>query len=320
MSEFIRLSAQDTSFLHTEGPETPMHIGSLGIFEGGVLFDAAGRFRIDEFRAHVASRLGLVPLFRKKLMEVPLGQGRPVWVDDADFDLEYHVRITALPSPGSEEQLLALCSRIQSHLLDRSRPLWELWVVEGLEGGRVALIQKTHHALVDGISGVDVATVLLDFTPEPAQYDTEPWEPKPAPGPLELLTATLLERVVEPAEIARTFRAAVRGPRRVLQRAGDIAQSLTTMATREAVAPKTSLNRRIGRHRRFEVVRTSLDDVKATKDALGGTVNDVVLAGVAGGLRSLLLSRDERLDGVTLRVMVPVSVRDESERMQLGNR
>lgn len=320
MPEYVRLSAQDASFLHAETPETPMHVGSLAVLRGEPLFDGAGRFRIDDFRDHVQSRLHLVPLFRKKLMEVPFGQGRPVWVDDGAFDIAYHVRITALPAPGNEEQLKLLCSRLQSHQLDRTKPLWELWVVEALEGGRVALIQKTHHALVDGVSGVDVATVLLDFSPETAQYPSEPWEPAPAPNPLQLLAETLWQRTTEPAEIVRSVRAAMRGPRRVAQRAAELATSFSTMLRTDAVAPKTSLNQRVGQHRRLEGVRTSLDEVKATKNALGGTVNDVVLAGVTGGLRQLLLARGEDVAGLTLRAMVPVSVRDESERMQLGNR
>ncbi len=320
MAEYVRLSAQDASFLHTESPHTPMHVGSLAMIEGEPLFDDTGQFRIDDFRSHVESRLHLVPLFRKKLMEVPFGQGRPVWVDDPDFDISYHVRITALPSPGNQEQLKTLCSRIQSHVLDRSKPLWELWVVEGLEGNRVALIQKTHHALVDGISGVDVATVLLDFERDTPRKPAEPWEPAPAPTPVQLLTESLWERTTEPTEVVRSVRAAFRGPRRILQRTAELAGSLSTMLSSDSVAPRTSLNQRIGQHRQFEVVRTSLDDVKSAKDALGGTVNDVVLAGVAGGLRQLLISRGEPVDGVRLRAMCPVSVRDDSERMKLGNR
>lgn len=320
MAEYVRLSAQDATFLHTESPETPMHVGSLVVFEGEPLFDETGRLRIEDFRDHVASRLHLVPLFRKKLMHVPFGQGRPVWVDDPDFDVAYHVRVTALPSPGNEEQFKLLCSRLQSHLLDRSKPLWEIWVVEGLEGGRVGMIQKTHHALVDGISGVDVATVLLDFSPEVADYPREEWIPAPAPNPIQLLVESLQQRATEPTEIIRSVRAAFRGPRRVLQRTAELATSFATYLRPETVAPKTSINQRVGLHRRFETVRTSLDDVKTTKNTLGGTVNDVVLAAVAGGLRQLLLSRGEDVTGVKLRAMVPVSVRDESERMKLGNR
>lgn len=320
MAGYQRLSAQDASFLHAETPVTPMHVGSLAVFEGEPLFDPAGRFRIDDFRGHVESRLHLVPLFRKKLMTVPFGQGRPVWVADPDFDITYHVRLTALPAPGNEEQLRLLCSRVQSHLLDRTKPLWELWVVEGLEGDRVALIQKTHHALVDGISGVDVATVLLDFTPETTHYEPDGPESESAPDRLRLLVETLVERATEPAEIIRTARAALRGPRRIFQRTAEVATSLASFAQRDAVAPRTSINVPIGQHRRFEVVRTSLDEVKHTKKVLGGTVNDVVLSGVTGGLRELLLARGESVEGLRLRAMCPVSVRDETERMKLGNR
>src|SRR4051794_20507796 len=191
---YERLTAQDATFLHLESPTTPMHVGSLGIFEGERFVDATGRFRIEDVRAVIGSRLHLVPRFRRKLMTVPFGQGRPVWVDDEDFDLGYHVRLTALPRPGSEEQLKALLGRLQSHLLDRRRPLWEIWFVEGLEGGRVAIIQKTHHALVDGISGVDVATVILDLEPEPAPAAAPVWEPEPAPSPVQLLADSLRQR------------------------------------------------------------------------------------------------------------------------------
>ena len=166
MSGYDRLSGLDASFLALERIETPMHIGSLAILEGAPFSDERGRFRLGDVRRLVASRLHLIPRFRKRVMDVPFGLGRPIWVDDERFDIGYHVRLTALPTPGSRPQLLALFERVEAQLLDRSRPLWELWFVEGLEGGNVAVIQKTHHALVDGISGVDVATVLFDVTRE----------------------------------------------------------------------------------------------------------------------------------------------------------
>ncbi len=320
MARYDRLASLDASFLHLEKLETPMHVGALSIFEGGVFFDEQRRFRLAEVRRLVASRLHLIPRFRKRLMAVPLEQGRPIWVDDDRFDIAYHVRLTALPSPGTRDQLLTLCSRVQAQLLDRSRPLWELWFVEGLEGGDVALIQKTHHALVDGVSGVDVATVLLDFTPEPTVLDPAPWEPAPAPARRRLLVDSLSERVTEPAEVARSVRHAVRWPRHALERGVQLARSMASLVDRNIVAPRTSLNGVVGRSRRFDGVRVSLDDVKAIRKSLGGTVNDVVLAGVAGGLRRLLESRGDALDGLVLKVLCPVSVRDESQRMQLGNR
>ena len=160
MSKYDRLTSLDASFLHLERPEYPMHVGAVSILEGSTFFDDAGHFRISEARDLVLSRLPLMPRFRKKLMPVPYDQGRPIWVDDDRFDITYHVRHTALPKPGSWEQLVTLTNRVQENMLDRGRPLWELWFVEGLEGGKVGLIQKTHHALIDGVSGVDVATLV----------------------------------------------------------------------------------------------------------------------------------------------------------------
>jgi WS/DGAT/MGAT family acyltransferase len=320
VARYDRLTALDASVLHLERLETPMHVGAVSVFEGAPFRDESGSFRLADVRELVASRLHLIPRFRKKIMGVPFGQGRPIWVDDERFDVGYHVRLTALPAPGSRDQLLTLTSRIQAQLLDRTRPLWELWFVDGLEGGDVALIQKTHHALVDGVSGVDVATVLLDFTPEPTRPEPPPWTPERAPDSLQLLKDTLIERVTEPAEVIRTARRALRGPRRAIAQTRQLATSLQSLVNREVVAPRTSLNRTVGRHRRFDTVRVSLDDVKVARRAFGGTVNDVVLTGVAGGLRRLFIAREEPVEGLVLRVLVPVSVRDDSQRMQLGNR
>jgi diacylglycerol O-acyltransferase / wax synthase len=314
---YERLAAQDASFLHIETPERPMHVGSLAVFEGGRFFDETGRFKLEEARRIIGERLHLVPRFRKKLMNVAFQQGRPVWVDDDSFDLAYHVRLTALPRPGSEEQLRVLMGRLQAQVLDRRRPLWELWFVEGLEGGRVAIIQKTHHALIDGVSGVDVATVILDLEADPPPIEVPQWEPQPAPTSSRLLAESVIERATQPAEIVRSVRAAFRGPRQVAERAGQVAQAVTRGAK---LAPKTPFNVRIGPHRRFEVARVDLAQVKAVKRDLGATVNDVVLAVVTGALRHFLLARGESVEGLNLRVMVPVSVRDESERMLLGNR
>lgn len=320
MSRYDRLSALDASFLHLERLETPMHVGAVSIFEGAPFFDESGRFRLAEVRRLVGSRLHLIPRFRKRLMFVPFEQGRPIWVDDARFDIGYHVRLTALPHPGSREQLLALTARVQSQLLDRDRPLWELWFVEGLEGGNIGLIQKTHHALVDGVSGVDVATVLLDFTPDPTFLEPPRWVIEPAPSPGRLFVDTIYERTTEPAEIVRTARHLTRAPQRTMARTGQLGRALSTLVDRNSIVPSTSINVTVGRRRRFEGVRVSLDDVKEIRGALGGTVNDVVLAGVAGGLRRLFESRGEDVTGLRLRALCPVSVRDDSERMQLGNR
>ncbi len=315
---YDRLSSLDDSFLEIESIETPLHVGAVSIFEAEPLLDEHRRFRLADARAMVESRLHLVPRFRKRLMEVPFGIGRPIWVDDERFDISYHVRLTALPRPGTWEQLATLTTRVQSQLLDRARPLWELWFVEGLEDDCIALVQKTHHALVDGASGVDVATVLLDFDRTPTVVDAPAWEPEPTPSSMRLFLDTLEEQVSEPAAIVEHVGAVLRAPRHAVERGLDITRSLGSMLGRETVAPRTSLNCEVGRHRRLEVARASLEDAKEIHRALGGTVNDVVLAAVGSGLARLFDERDETVDRV--RVMIPVSVRDESQHMALGNR
>jgi diacylglycerol O-acyltransferase / wax synthase len=315
---YERLSAQDTLFLHIEDADQPMHVGALALFEAGPFHGPDGRFRIDEVRRHVADRLHLVPRFRKRLMPVPLQQGRPVWVDDPSFDLAYHVRLTALPTPGDEELLLALMGRLQGQVLDRRRPLWELWFVEGVEGDRVALIQKTHHALVDGISGIDVATVLLDLERKGSKGEAPPWEPEPVPSPAQLLAESLVERATEPAELARSARAALREPARLLKAVTDLGQ---TAAKVVSSAPDMPWNAPCGPHRRFHPARVPLAQVKDIRAAVPGvTVNDVVLTLVTGALRSFLQAREVPVHDTVLRAMVPVSVRDDSERLALGNR
>jgi diacylglycerol O-acyltransferase / wax synthase len=320
MSTYDRLSALDASFLHMERLEYPMHVGAVSILEAGTLVDDQGRFRIDDVRDLVLSRLPLMPRFRRRLMPVPYDQGRPIWVDDDRFDITYHVRHTALPKPGSWEQLAALTNRVQENLLDRERPLWELWFVEGLEGGNIAIVQKTHHALIDGVSGVDVATLLLDVDPNPEAPVPPAWMPQPGPSSMQLLFDSLRERLTEPAEIIRSIRHLVRGPMRALEDARQLGRSMGTMVTRESIAPTTSINGRTGRHRRLSVVRVPLDDVKAVRRALGGTVNDVILAGVAGGLNRLFQHRGDPVEGLRLRVMIPVSVRSDDQRGALGNK
>lgn len=322
---YERLSAQDAVFLHIETPTQPQHVGSLGLLDGAPLLDDDGRFRLADAREAVESRLHLVPRFRKRIMMVPFDQGRPVWVDDEHFDITYHVRLTALPSPGTEEQLRALFARLQSHTLDRARPLWELWFVEGVEGGRIAIIQKTHHCLVDGISGVDVATVLLDLTPDPPETFAPPWKPEPAPSPQQLLTQSLVERATEPAEFLRSIRAAFRVPGQALARAAGIAQALATTAK---TAPPMPWNVPISAHRRWETARVDMATVRdikeiATKTELTAepcSINDVVLTACTAALRAFLIERAVPVNDVVLRAMVPVSMRTDDERGALGNR
>jgi WS/DGAT/MGAT family acyltransferase len=311
-----RLSGLDSSFLHLEDATSHMHVASVAIFEGPPP-------PYDELIAGFERRLPLVPRYRQRLAFVPLGQGRPRWVDDPHLNLRYHVRSTALPSPGSERQLMDLAGRVLSQQLDRDKPLWEVWLVEGLEDDRFAVLSKTHHALVDGVSGVDIMSVLFDTAPEPAA-PTAPgdrWLPRPLPSRAQLLAEALVERATMPAELTRSVRAVLRGPRRVLSGVRDAAVGVGAMAWAGLnPAPPSPYNRAIGPHRRFTWVRADLRDVKAIKDELGGTVNDVVLATVAGALGKHLRRRGQHTDGLELKAMVPVSVRQDIEHGALGNR
>lgn len=317
MSNRDRLTGLDASFLHLEhDAATHMHVASCMVFDGPPPTH-------DELVAHVEARLHLVPRYRQRLAFVPYEQGRPVWVDDPHFNSRYHVQHHALPPPGSDEQLKHLTGRAFSQQLDRNKPLWELWLVEGLRDGRFAILGKTHHALVDGISGVDITTVLFDLTPEPAPVATPelPWVPRPLPSSAQLLADALLERATAPAEVVRGLRATLRTPRRVARRlAEDLAAvgSFTLPGVRDA-APPSPLNVRIGPHRRFTWVTEELERVKAIKNALGGTVNDVMLATVAGGLGRYLREQGHPTIDLELRAMIPVSVRAEEARGALGN-
>ena len=311
-----RLTSIDASFLHQEGHASHMHIGGVLIFEG-----PAPAF--EDFLDHVRGRLHLVPRYRQKLATPPLETGRPLWVDDPDFNLEYHVRHTALPPPGSEEQLFLLASRIASQQLDRSKPLWENWLVEGLEGDRFALISKTHHALVDGISGVDLASVLFDAERQPESSDgteLEPWRPEPEPSSADLVLAGARGAVTTTASLVTRAVAAATRPATSLNLARDVLEGLGELVWAGLnPAPETPLNVPIGPHRRYAVVRQQLADYKEIKDALGGTVNDVVLSVVSGALAQWLRSRGVRTEGLEMRALVPVSVRSKDQRGHLGN-
>ncbi|MCW3007608.1 MAG: acyltransferase [Solirubrobacterales bacterium] len=311
-----RLSAVDVSFLAQEGPTSHMHIGGVTIFDGPVpaFADIADLLR---------GRLHLVPRYRQKLATPPLGSGRPLWVDDPTFELGYHLRQTALPRPGSEEQLLNLVSRVFSQQLDRSKPLWEMWIVEGLHDGRWALISKNHHALIDGIAGVDLVTALFDITPVPREVESsgEPWSAQREPNGAELMIKGARGLVRTALAVTERGVRAAAHPERTLAAGRDALEGVGDIAWAGLnPAPATPLNVEIGPHRRFAIVRNRLDDLRVVKSAFGTTVNDVVLSVVAGALRDWLRSRGVRTEGLELRALVPVSIRAEDEKGQLGNR
>ncbi len=311
-----RLTATDASFLAQEGPTSHMHIGAVMLFEGPPP-------AFSDFADHVRGRLHLVPRYRQKLAVPPLETGRPLWVDDPSFNLEYHLRHTALPGPGSEEQLQALAARIHSQQLDRTKPLWELWLVQGLHDGRFALISKAHHALVDGIAGVDLATVLFDLEPVPPAvlHEGEPWAPQPEPSAVSLAARGIRAVAELPLSIAGRAIGAASHPTASLHSAREAFEGVAEVAWAGLnPAPETPLNVPIGPHRRLELVRCELAEFKEIKDAFGGTVNDVVLTVVAGALRRWLQSRGVRTEGLELRALVPVSIRGADEHGHMGNR
>jgi diacylglycerol O-acyltransferase len=310
-----RLTAVDASFLTNEHSNSHMHIGAILIFEGPPP-------KYVDLVEHVRGRLNLVPRFRQKLVVPPLEAGRPLWADDVNFNLTYHIRHTALPDPGGEEQLKKLAGRIFSQQLDRSKPLWELWLAQGLERDRFAILTKTHHAMVDGISGVDIGTVLFDLEPNPERTKVEDdWVPRPEPSTTELVRRGLGDVVTAPVKLAERAAGAVRRPEATARKAVEALEGLSEIVSAFAdPAPDVPLNQPIGPHRRYVWARSDLAAFKRIKDSLGGTVNDVVLAVIAGSLRGWLHGRGVRTEGLELRALVPVSIRGEDERGNLGNR
>ena len=314
---YERLSAHDATFLEFESPTTPMNVGGTSIFEGGPLMTPAGAVDVARIKQYLASQLHLIPRYRQRLAYVPVA-GQPVWIDDDRFNLDYHVRHVALPQPGDERQLKWLSADIQSRPLDRKRPLWELWIVEGLDAGRFATVTKAHHCMVDGISGVDVATVTLRTTPDATIEPARRWRPRRAPPGVELLRDEVLRRARVPA--ARQLAAGVaRSDLRRSDYARGLAAIWSMLRAGLRSAANTPINQAPGAYRRFDWLSLDLAEVKQIKNELGGTINDVVLATVAGAMRRFLQRRRVPLTGLAFRVAAPVNMRAPDDR-RLGNR
>ena len=308
------MSPLDASFLHLEDDGVShMHIGSATIFEGPAPTS-------DEFDAFIAGKLPLVPHYRQKVRIPPAQLGRPVWVDDPHFNLGYHVRHTALAQPGGEAELRTLVGRVMSQRLDRDKPLWELWKVEGLEDGHWALVSKTHHCMVDGVSGTDLLTVLLDRQPEPSPPAPDNWRPEPEPTDGRLALDAITDLVTNPYEQYRALRATFRTLGVAREAVYEVARGMVSLAGVVRPLQRSSLNGAIGPHRRWDWTRSTLAEIKTIRSALGGTVNDVVLAAITAGFRELLLERGERCEGNVVRSLVPVSVRRPHERGTYNNR
>ncbi len=309
-----RLSSLDAGFLDLENDRQQMHVGSLLMFEG-----PAPTF--EEFTAHLEACLDLVPRYRQRVQRMPLGLARPAWVDDPHFSLAYHLRHTAIPSPGGDAQLRALVSRVLSQRLDVDRPLWEDWLVEGLPGDRWALITKTHHAMIDGLAGNELMEIVLDRDRDTPRRVPTDWRPSPQPSRISLAASGMAGIARLPVDVTRAAAGAVRG----FSSPGDAARAGAVRAFglasvgRSAVSPTSVLNGPLGPHRRWGWARAELSDVKRVKDAAGCTVNDVVLAAIAGGFREYLQHRGEDVENTTIRSLVPVSVRTEAHEGRLGN-
>jgi WS/DGAT/MGAT family acyltransferase len=291
----------DSSFLHVEDAVSHMHIASVGIFEGPPPAYA-------DLVAMINGKLPLVPRYRQVVRFVPLQLGRPVWVDDPHFNIEYHVRHTALPAPGGEAELRRLVGRLMAQQLDRTKPLWEIWMVEGLEDGHWAMVSKTHHAMVDGVSGTELLSVIMDTSPDAAPVAPVYWDPEAAPSSASLAAQAVVDLALSPYEQFRRLRASTRVPREAAAQLAEVAKGARSMLGVARPTPQSSLNGPIGPHRRYAWASTSVAEIKAVRRAHGGTFNDVVLAAITGGFRELLLSRGESADRV-VRTLVPVSVR-----------
>ena len=316
---YERLTAADAVFLRIETPHEPQHVGSLSVIEGTPLRDPDGRIRFDDLKAHVERRLHRVPRMRQRVMEVPYNQARPVWVDDDRFDIDHHVRLTALPRPGDDDQLATLMGRLQSLPLDRSRPLWEMWFVDGLADGHVGLVIKVHHALGDGMANVDLAMALIDLESDPPPDEPVPaWRPSPAPSPNELLLDAVREQVGRPTRLAQAAVDTLRNPRPTIDAAANVGRTVASFLAKPPPAP---WNVPVGSHRRWVNASVPMKGVRTVRKRHEVTINDVVLAACSGALRTFLLDHgDDDISHRVIKAMVPVSLRGKEEHGEtLGN-
>jgi diacylglycerol O-acyltransferase len=313
-----RVRPRDLTFLAEETPETPLHNVTIEIFDPGEGEDAFDHARLVRL---IRDRIAFVPRYRQRLQSIPGHLANPVWVDDESFDLGFHVRRSALPRPGTSEQLLELASRIVSRPLDRTRPLWEIYFVEGLEGGRVALLSKTHQALVDGVHTVDLGQLLLDLQPEARALEPDDWSPKRAPKPATLLAGAVRDNLFDASALLDTVRTGSRAVARNADRRSAPARAFLGAATGRRPKNRGVINGPLSQQRRIVTVETRFADYRRIREVHGGTINDVILATLTGALRSWLMTRAESLGGMRqIRAVVPVSVIDEElEATSLGS-
>ena len=312
---YERLSSQDAFFLAVESPNAPQHVGTTLLYDATPMRTPEGRFDVDRFRRFTESVLHLLPRYRQRLAFIP-GERHPVWVDDETFDLDYHVRHVALPPPGSEDQLKRLAARIFARPLDLRKPLWETWVVEGIEGDRFATLCKVHHSVLDGAAGMNQMAVMHALEPRSAIGEPEPWTPRPAPGGRELIAGELGRRLSDVRAFAAGAREAIRDPRGILDQGAQVLDGFREALVGKGLrsASRTILNEPIGPHRRLEWLELDLAEVKSIKNALGGTVNDVLVSIATGVLRGYFLDRRVPVTGLDFRAGMPVAVRGADDR------
>jgi WS/DGAT/MGAT family acyltransferase len=310
------MSALDSGFFFAESENTPMHVGSVAVFEGPA--PSYG----DVVRL-LLSKLPMVPRYRQRVREVPMRLGRPLWVDDAHFQILYHVRHTAVPGPGSDEQLRNLAGRVLGQRLDMAKPLWELWLVEGLADNRWAIISKVHHCMVDGIAGTDLMQLMFDLKPDAEHEAPKEWTPRRSPSSLSLVAESVSDAVTHPLRALSSLPSAgsaSRSAKSLLDQGKAIAQTVPSVAKQAVTPTARSLNGPIGPHRRWAWTEGRFEEFKAVRTAFGGTVNDVVLAAITGGFRDLLQGRGElSSEKLVVRSMVPVSVRKQGQKGNLDN-
>jgi WS/DGAT/MGAT family acyltransferase len=316
-----KLSPLDASFLHLETRHTHMHIGGVAVFEASPA--GTGEALYDDIVRVIEPRLDLMPRYRQKVAFLPLALDTPVWIDDEEFDITNHVLRAALPRPGGDRELQQFISRVFSRQLDRRRPLWEIYIIEGLKNGRWAMLFKSHHAMVDGISNLELVTMLLDTDPEvrDAAEQGSQWEPHGAPSNTQLLVSSLRERLSRPRRLLSAARVVAGNPTRLAGALRDTASGLAAMVE-NIRTPRSIINGETGASRSYVFSRFPLSDFKLVKETFGGTINDTVLAAVAGGLRAFLVAHgvDPDDEKNALQALCPVSIRDTSERTALGNR
>jgi len=311
-----RLGPIDATFYHLESPTTPMHVGSVSVMEGPAP-------RHEELTALLAAKLPLVRRYRQRVRTVPLGLGRPVWVDDHDFRIGHHVRHVAVGEPGDDAQLREVVARIVGQPLDMARPLWEVWLVDELQDGRWAIIAKVHHCLVDGIAGTDLLQLIFDREPGVAAEEPEPWVPSPEPSTVAVIARSVRDTVTDAGHHTAQQLGALRGltsPAEWARRTEAVTASTLDLARQATATTARGLNGPLGRHRRWAWTATDLSTVRRIRRQLGGSTNDVALCAITAGLRDLLAGRDELTDRLVVRTLVPVSVRRSSERGEVGNR